>query len=131
VTTGVLLVAQRSDRVAALIREVVSDLIMTRLKDPRIGFASVVRVSVNRDLSQAKVYISVLGTEEEKEKTMEGLKSAQGLIRSEVSKALGIRHAPEIEFILDDSIEYSMHISKLLSEIEEKEKKAEDKKQPE
>ncbi|HHY69733.1 MAG TPA: 30S ribosome-binding factor RbfA [Bacillota bacterium] len=123
--------AQRSDRVAALIREVVSDLIMTRLKDPRIGFASVVRVSVNRDLSQAKVYISVLGTEEEKEKTMEGLKSAQGLIRSEVSKALGIRHAPEIEFILDDSIEYSMHISKLLSEIEEKEKKAEDKKQPE
>lgn len=130
-TTGVLLVAQRSDRVAALIREVVSDLIMTRLKDPRIGFASVVRVSVNRDLSQAKVYISVLGTEEEKEKTMEGLKSAQGLIRSEVSKALGIRHAPEIEFILDDSIEYSMHISKLLSEIEEKEKKAEDKKQPE
>jgi ribosome-binding factor A len=124
-------VAQRSDRVAALIREVVSDLIMTRLKDPRIGFASVVRVSVNRDLSQAKVYISVLGTEEEKEKTMEGLKSAQGLIRSEVSKALGIRHAPEIEFILDDSIEYSMHISKLLSEIEEKEKKAEDKKQPE
>ena len=104
---------------------------MTRLKDPRIGFASVVRVSVNRDLSQAKVYISVLGTEEEKEKTMEGLKSAQGLIRSEVSKALGIRHAPEIEFILDDSIEYSMHISKLLSEIEEKEKKAEDKKQPE
>ena len=123
--------AQRSDRVAALIREVVSDLIMTRLKDPRIGFASVVRVSVNRDLSQAKVYISVLGTEEEKEKTMEGLKSAQGLIRSEVSKAIGIRHAPEIEFILDDSIEYSMHISKLLSEIEEKEKKAEDKKQPE
>lgn len=123
--------AQRSDRVAALIREVVSDLIMTRLKDPRIGFASVVRVSVNRDLSQAKVYISVLGTEEEKEKTMEGLKSAQGLIRSEVSKALGIRHAPEIEFILDDSIEYSMHISKLLSEIEEKEKKTEDKKQPE
>ncbi len=123
--------AQRSDRVAALIREVVSDLIMTRLKDPRIGFASVVRVSVNRDLSQAKVYISVLGTEEEKEKTIEGLKSAQGLIRSEVSKALGIRHAPEIEFILDDSIEYSMHISKLLSEIEEKEKKAEDKKQPE
>ena len=123
--------AQRSDRVAALIREVVSDLIMTRLKDPRIGFASVVRVSVNRDLSQAKVYISVLGTEEEKEKTMEGLKSAQGLKRSEVSKALGIRHAPEIEFILDDSIEYSMHISKLLSEIEEKEKKAEDKKQPE
>ncbi|HON86623.1 MAG: 30S ribosome-binding factor RbfA [Firmicutes bacterium] len=123
--------AQRPDRIAALIREVVSELIMRRLKDPRIGFASVVRVSVNKDLSQAKVYISVLGTEEEKEKTMEGLKSAQGLIRAEVSKALGIRHAPEIQFILDDSIEYSIHISKLLSEIEEDEKKDKDKEQPE
>lgn len=123
--------AQRPDRIAASIREVVSDLIMRRLKDPRIGFASVVRVSVNKDLSQAKVYISVLGNEEEKEKTMKGLKSAQGLIRAEVSKALGIRHAPEIQFVLDDSIEYSIHISKLLSEIEEDEKKDRDKEQPE
>ena len=54
---------------------------------------------------------------------MEGLKSAQGLIRSEVSKALGIRHAPEIEFILDDSIEYSMHISKLPLKLKKKRKK--------
>ncbi len=109
--------AQRRQRIAASIRGVVSELILRRLKDPRIGFASVVNVDVNKDLSLAKVYISVLGSDEDKEKTMEGFKSAQGLIRSEVSKALGIRYAPEIQFVLDEGIEYSMRVSKILSEI--------------
>lgn len=96
-------------------------LLLRRLKDPRIGFASIVNVDVNKDLSLAKVYVSVLGSDEDKEKTMEGLKSAQGLIRSEVSKALGIRYAPEIQFVLDEGIEYSMRVSKLLSEIKKDE----------
>ncbi len=114
---GVVLVAQRPDKIAASIREIVSDLMLRRLKDPRIGFASIVNVEVNRDLSIAKVYVSVLGSDEEKARTMEGLKSAQGLVRSEVSKALGIRHAPEIHFILDKGIEHSLRVSKLISEI--------------
>ncbi|HHY16531.1 MAG TPA: 30S ribosome-binding factor RbfA [Firmicutes bacterium] len=114
--------AQRRDRIGASIREVVSDLMLRRLKDPRIGFASIVNVDVNKDLSLAKVYVSVLGSNEEKEKTMEGLKSAQGLIRSEVSKALGIRYAPEIQFVLDEGIEYSMRVSQLLSELKKDEK---------
>jgi ribosome-binding factor A len=114
-------VAQRRQRIAASIREVVSELLLRRLKDPRIGFASIVNVDVNKDLSLAKVYVSVLGSDEDKEKTMEGLKSAQGLIRSEVSKALGIRYAPEIQFVLDEGIEYSMRVSKLLSEIKKDE----------
>lgn len=118
---GVVLVAQRRQRIAASIREVVSELLLRRLKDPRIGFASIVNVDVNKDLSLAKVYVSVLGSDEDKEKTMEGLKSAQGLIRSEVSKALGIRYAPEIQFVLDEGIEYSMRVSKLLSEIKKDE----------
>ncbi|MGI6162313.1 MAG: 30S ribosome-binding factor RbfA [Bacillota bacterium] len=113
--------AQRRQRIAASIREVVSELLLRRLKDPRIGFASIVNVDVNKDLSLAKVYVSVLGSDEDKEKTMEGLKSAQGLIRSEVSKALGIRYAPEIQFVLDEGIEYSMRVSKLLSEIKKDE----------
>ncbi len=119
---GVVIVAQRRDRIGASIREVVSDLMLRRLKDPRIGFASIVNVDVNKDLSLAKVYVSVLGSNEEKEKTMEGLKSAQGLIRSEVSKALGIRYAPEIQFVLDEGIEYSMRVSQLLSELKKDEK---------
>ena len=112
-----VLVAQRQERAAALIREVVSEVIMRRLKDPRIGFVSIVSVDVTRDLSLAKIHVSVLGEEKAKEDTMEGLRSAQGLIRSEVAKALGTRHAPEIQFVLDQGIEHSIRVSKLLSEI--------------
>jgi ribosome-binding factor A len=115
-------VAQRQARVAALVQEVVSELIMRRVKDPRIGFVSVVKVDVPKDISQARIFVSVLGTDEEKEKTMEGLRSAQGLIRSEVAKVLGMRHAPEIQFALDEGIEHSIRVSKLLSEIKEERK---------
>lgn len=109
--------AGRQERIAASIRDIVSELLMRRLKDPRIGFASIVNVEVNRDLSIAKVYVSVLGSDEDKARTMEGLRSAQGLIRSEVSKALRIRHAPEIHFVLDEGIEHSLRVSQLLSQI--------------
>lgn len=119
--------ALRQERVSALIQEVVSDLLLKRLKDPRIGFVSVVKVEVSKDLAVAKVFVSVLGTDEAKEKTMEGLRSAQGLVRSEVSKALGIRHAPEIQFVLDEGIEHSIRVSKLLEEIR-KDARAEDRK---
>lgn len=107
----------RQGKVAALVQEVVGELLLRRIKDPRIGFASVVKVDVPRDMSLAKIYVSVLGSHEEKEQSMEGLRSAQGLIRSEVAKALGMRHAPEIEFVLDEGIEHSIKVSKLLSEI--------------
>ncbi|MGE5579185.1 MAG: 30S ribosome-binding factor RbfA [Bacillota bacterium] len=109
--------AGRPARVSAMVQEVVSELLFRRVKDPRIGFASIVKVDVPNDISQAKIYVSVLGSDEEKARTMEGLRSAQGLIRSEVAKALGMRHAPEISFILDEGIEHSIKVSKLLSEI--------------
>jgi ribosome-binding factor A len=112
----VVFVAQRQERAAALIQEVVSELLSRRVKDPRIGFVSIVTVEVTRDISLAKIHVSVMGTEDEKARTMEGLRSAQGLIRSEISKALGMRHAPEIQFVLDQGIEHAIHISKLLKE---------------
>ena len=121
-----MLVAQRQARVAALVQEVVSELLFRRVKDPRIGFASIVKVDVPRDISRALIYISVLGDTDEKEKTMEGLKSAQGLIRSEVAKVLGMRHAPEIHFVLDEGIEHSIRVSKLLSDIKAEEHKGPD-----
>lgn len=107
----------RQAKVAALVQKIVSELLFRRVKDPRIGFVSIVKVDVPRDISQAKVYVSVLGTGDEKEKTMEGLRSAQGLIRSEVGKALGMRHSPEILFVLDEGIEHSIKVSKILKEI--------------
>ncbi|NLU05341.1 MAG: 30S ribosome-binding factor RbfA [Firmicutes bacterium] len=135
---GVMLVSQRAEKIAASIREIVSELLLRRLKDPRIGFASVVNVEVNRDLSIAKIYVSVLGSEEEKARTMEGLKSAQGLVRTEVSKALGIRQAPEIQFVLDKGIEHSLRVSQIISELkasetesEQEELDAEDAEEPE
>ncbi len=94
-----------------------SELIARRVKDPRIGFVSIVNVEVTKDISLAKIHVSVLGTAEEKEKTMEGLRSARGLIRSEVGRALGIRHAPELEFVLDSGIEHSIRVGKLLNDI--------------
>lgn len=109
--------AVRRERVAALIRDVVSEMFLRRIKDPRIGFVSVVNVEVTRDLSLAKVFISVLGDDEDRERTMEGLKSAQGLIRSEVARELGVRYAPEIHFFLDQGIEHSIKVSQLLEEI--------------
>lgn len=109
--------SQRQQRVSALVREVVSDLLATRVKDPRIGFISVIKVDVSRDLSIAKVYVSVFGSQEDKERTMEGLRSAHGLIRSEVAKVLGMRHAPEIHFELDEGIEHSIRVGKLLNDI--------------
>ena len=94
-------------------------MLSRRVKDPRIGFVSIVTVEVTRDISLAKIRVSVMGTEEEKTRTMEGLRSAQGLIRSEIAKALGMRHAPEIQFVLDQGIEHSIHISRLLKEAQD------------
>ncbi len=118
--------AVRRERVQALIREVVSEMFLRRVKDPRIGFVSIVNVEVTRDLSLAKVFVSVLGNQEDREKTMEGLKSARGLIRSQVAKELGARHAPEILFVLDQGIEHSIKVSKLLDEIKKADADRED-----
>ncbi len=109
--------AQRRERAAALIQKVVSELLARRVKDPRIGFASIIGVEVTKDITSARIHVSVLGSKDEKEKTMEGLRSAQGLIRSEVAGALGMRHAPELEFVLNEGIEHSIRVSKLLRDI--------------
>lgn len=107
----------REERVAALVQEIVSETLRERIKDPRIGFVSVVGVEVTRDLSLAKIRISVLGSPGEKETTMEGLKSAQGLIRSEVARGLGLRRAPDLLFVLDEGIEHSVRVSEILRKV--------------
>ncbi|MEW6522156.1 MAG: 30S ribosome-binding factor RbfA [Bacillota bacterium] len=107
----------RSQRVAEAIKEEISDILQNDMKDPRIGFASVVRVQVSPDLRAAKVHVSVLGDEEARRKTMAGLDSGTGFIRSELGKRLRLRHTPEVVFVLDDSIEHGVHISKLLMDL--------------
>ena len=95
-----------------------SNILHGGLKDPRIHpMTSVVRVDVAADLKTAKAYISVLGSEEDASRTMEGLKSSAGYIRHSLAKNLNLRNTPEIEYILDDSIAYGVRMTKLIDEV--------------
>lgn len=92
--------------------------IVRELKDPRIGLmTSVTAVEVAPDLKTCKAYISVLGSDEEKNATMKGLKSAEGFIRRQLAKELNLRNTPEMKFILDNSIEYGVTMSKMIADV--------------
>ena len=108
---------KRSQRVSDLLREEIADLVIHRLKDPRIGFVTITGVYVTDDIKIAKVYVSVL-KDEDKKTTLDILNSAKSFIRSELSKKLRMKSIPTIEFRLDASIEYGSKIEKLLKEIE-------------
>ncbi|NLB42665.1 MAG: 30S ribosome-binding factor RbfA [Clostridiales bacterium] len=108
----------RISRISEEIRREISDIIRSSVKDPRISqVTSVVRADVAGDLRYAKIYISVLGSDEDREATLEGLKQAAGFIRRELGSRLDIRYTPELQFISDNSIEYSVEINKKLSEL--------------
>lgn len=92
-------------------------MIQRELKDPRIGFTSITRVEVSRDLSVAKVFVSVLGSAESAQSTLEGLSHAMGFLRGEIGRRLKLRHAPELDFRLDQSIEKSMVIQRLMQDL--------------
>ncbi|MDR0270036.1 30S ribosome-binding factor RbfA [Paenibacillus sp.] len=107
----------RVGRVGEQIKKELSQLIQSELKDPRIGFLTVTGVEVTNDLSQAKVYLSVLGDEEQKSNSLKALEKANGFLRSELGKRIRLRHIPELIFKFDESIAYGSHIEKLLGEI--------------
>lgn len=107
---------KRSERVADLIREEIADLIMYKLKDPRIGFVTVTGVEMTADLKLARVYVSIL-KEEERKDTLEVLNSSKSFIRSSLSKRLRLKFIPNIEFRMDTSIDYGFKMDKLLKEI--------------
>ncbi|ADO56114.1 30S ribosome-binding factor RbfA [Paenibacillus polymyxa] len=112
----------RTGRVGEQIKKELSLLIQTELKDPRIGFITVTGVDVTNDLSQAKVYLSVLGDEEQKTSSLKALDKANGYLRSELGKRIRLRHIPELIFKIDESIAYGSRIEKLLSDIDKDEK---------
>lgn len=109
----------RKEKVQDAIQREICDIFQNELKDPRIGFVTITRVEMSDDLRYAKVFFSVLGKDEEKKKTVEALDSAIGFIRTLVAERVQLRFAPELTFKLDESIEYSSHIQKLLDEIKE------------
>ena len=105
-------------RVNEAIREVVSARLLEGLRDPRIGFVTVTSVDTSLDLRQARVYVSVLGTEDERAATLAGLESAHGVIQQAVASELRMKHTPTLEFVFDESIDRGMRISELLSDDE-------------
>jgi ribosome-binding factor A len=108
----------RMRRVNEAVREVISVHISGDLKDPRIGFVTVTGVETSPDLRSARVYVSVLGEEPEREDALAGLRSAAGFFQAQIGRQLRMKRTPVLDFVYDDSVETGMRISSLLSEEE-------------
>ena len=109
----------RVRKVADRIQVVVAEMLERRIKDPRLGFVTVTDVRVSGDTQQASVFYTVLGEDEQVAASAAALESARGLIRSEVAKQLGMRHAPTLEFIHDALPDSARHIDELLARARE------------
>lgn len=114
----------RIEKVQELIKQEVSQIILKELKDPRIGFVTVTQVDVTGDLRSAKVYVSLMGSQEQIKDCWDGLQKALGYIRREIGKRIRLRCTPELSFQLDKSLDYSVHIQELLSKIKDKDDEA-------
>ncbi|HEU5299167.1 MAG TPA: 30S ribosome-binding factor RbfA [bacterium] len=107
----------RAEKVKEFIKEELSLILQREVRDPRIGFVSVTDVEVSQDLRHARIFVSVLGTDEEKAATMEGLGSAARYIRRALGQRLRMRFTPDLSFRLDESIERGSRVMKLLGEV--------------
>jgi ribosome-binding factor A len=105
-------------RVNEAVREVVSARIAEGLRDPRIGFVTVTSVDTSPDLRHARVYVSVLGSDDERADTLAGLESAHGVLQLTVARELRMKHTPTLQFVFDESIDRGMRISELLDDDE-------------
>ncbi len=118
---------KRSEKVADLIQKEISEMLVKSVKDPRIGFITITRVTVSQDCRSARVYYSVAGTQAERESSMKGLDSAKGYVRKELGRRIRLRYTPDITFQFDPSIEYAIHMEELIQSIHhEKEPRGEE-----
>ena len=114
---------KRSDRLGLEIQRALADIIRNDLHDPSIGtLCSIIKVELSNDLQYCKVFVTVYGTKEEQQLTFAGLEKAKGFIKHRLSEKIQVRKMPELTFIPDDSIAYSIHIGELLNQIKEEEK---------
>ncbi|MDO5425343.1 MAG: 30S ribosome-binding factor RbfA [Eubacteriales bacterium] len=113
----------KNTRINGEVQKELSNIIRSGIKDPRIHpLTSVVAVEVAPDLKTCKAWISVYGDEKAQADTLAGLKSAEGFIRRELARTVNLRNTPQIRFVLDQSIEYGVHMSKLIDDVNETEK---------
>jgi ribosome-binding factor A len=106
----------RMRRVDEAVRAVLSDAIAKDLQDPRVGFVTVTGVKTSTDLRHARVYVSVLGDEQERSQSLAGLQSAHGFLQSRVASELRLKHTPTLEFDYDESVDRAMRLSRLMDE---------------
>jgi ribosome-binding factor A len=112
--------SQRTDRLDSQIRAELAELLQREMKDPRIGFATITRVETARDLGTAKVWVSIMGTDDERQATMKALTDAAPWLRRQLGGRLTMRHIPQLVIRHDDSIEAGDRVLRLLREIEQK-----------
>jgi ribosome-binding factor A len=110
---------KRADRVADLILKELAEVLLRKVKDPRLGEITLTLVKVSPDLRHASVYYSLLGDDQRKLDVAAGLESAKGFVKRELGKRLELRRMPDISFHFDDSLEYGSHIDQLLAELKE------------
>jgi len=114
-----MLGGKRTERIGEQIRVELGKLLLTKTKDPRLGFATITRVEMSADLKYAKVHYSVLGDAAAREKTAEALESAHGYLQHEISTVLKLRFTPSLKFYYDESTEYSIQIESIIRKIHE------------
>lgn len=107
----------RIARLRELLKQETSAILQRDLRDPRVGFVSVTDVELSPDLRHAKIFVSIMGDAEAKARTMDGLVSAQGFIRTELARRIRLRHMPEVAFRIDESIERGARVARLLREV--------------
>jgi len=109
----------RMRRVDEAIRQVIGDAMAGELKDPRVGFVTVTDVRTSADLSHARVYVSVLGDEQQRRASLEGLRSAHGYLQRQLASELHLKRTPTLEFSYDDTTDRALRVDALLAEIED------------
>ena len=107
----------RSDRVSGQIQKVLSDILLKKIKDPRLEGATITGVKMSRDLKFARVYFVTSGGKENMEEAIEGFKSALGYVKRKLAAQLGLRYMPELRFFYDDSFDYGSHIDKIIKSV--------------
>ena len=111
----------RMERVQELMKQELSKIILQDLKNPRIGFVTVTAVDVSSDLRNAKVYVSLMGSEQQIADSWRGLQSSRGFLRREIGHRVRLRYTPELTLELDKSVDYGVHIQELLQQIKKDE----------
>jgi len=117
----------RVEKVQELMKQEISEIILRELKDPRIGFVTVTGVECTGDLREAKVFVSIMGSEQQIADSWKGLQSSLGFIRREIGHRIRLRFTPELHFELDKSLDYGAHIHELLLQIDREDKARDEK----